>query len=472
MKNRIVVAVFAAFACLSVAQPMRAQQQLTGRWDGAIHIMGQVLTIAVHLESGAAGLSAKIDIPQQGAHGLPLSNVRYEPPHVHFELPAGPGLAVFDGQARGDSIAGDFTQAGMTGTFALARGAASPPASLPESEPPPYVEEEVTFAHGAITLAGTLTMPRTGGPHPAVVMITGSGPQNRDEEIFGFRPFRIIADHLTRNGIAVLRYDDRGVGGSTGSVSQATTQEFAEDALAGVELLTQRAEIDSRRIGLVGHSEGGIVAPLAATISDDVAFLVLLAGTAVTGEAILYAQGELINRAAGASDAAVERQRRFQRLSFDVVRADSGWDQLEAELRRQTREAVDSMTPQERAAIADLDAFLDTRVNAAIQSIKSPWFRYFLDYDPVPALRKVRVPVLAVFGEFDLQVPPSVNQEPMAQALEEAGNRDYTIRVLPKANHLFLSTETGSPSEYATMEKSFVPGFLDLMTQWIQKRMR
>ncbi len=446
-----------------------AAQDLDGRWAGALEVAGQVLTIAIEFESTDDGVTATIDIPQQGASGVPLTNVRYEPPRVHMELPAGPGLAVFDGEHTGDSIAGEFTQAGFVGSFVLSREA-SEPAPLTTAEPPPYREEEVTFNDAGISFAGTLTVPREAGPHPAVVMITGSGPQNRDEELFGFKPFRIIADHLTRNGIAVLRYDDRGVGGSTGSVSLATTEDFAGDVLSAVSFLRERPDIDAARIGLIGHSEGAIVAPLAASRSDDVAFVVLLAGTAVTGEEILYAQGELIARAGGATDEEIERQQEIQRRSFEVVRADSGWDELAAAFRNQAAESVEEMSEQEKSAIRDLDVFVDTRAKAAIQSLRSPWFRHFLDYDPTPALERVRVPVLAVFGELDLQVPPSPNQERMAKALAVADNDDVTIRVLPKTNHLFLKTETGNPSEYPTMKKEFVEGFLDTISQWIRAR--
>ncbi len=451
------------------ATPLRAQYNLVGQWDGVIAILGNELGITVVFDAAGAQMAAQIDIPQQGAQGLPLAGVRFDDPDVHFELPAPQGTAVFDGRLQGDSITGDFTQAGYTGTFSLHRaepGAAEPAAH----EAQPYVEEEVSFRSGAISLAGTLTLPHGEGPHPAAVMITGSGAQNRDEELFGFKPFRIIADYLTRHGIAVLRCDDRGVGGSTGNVLQATSEDLAGDVLAGVGLLEARSDIDPRRIGLIGHSEGGIIAPIVATQSSDIAFIVLLAGTAVTGERILLAQGEAILRANGATEARLQAQRETQQQIFAVVRSGTGMEQLAADLREQIRASVDSLPAGQRAAITDVDAFVNSRLAGQLDMIQSPWFRFFLDYDPAVTLEQVTVPVLALFGELDLQVPPAVNRAPLTRALERGGNDAVTIRVFPRANHLFLTAETGSPNEYPTMDKEFVPGFLEEMTDWILQR--
>ncbi|KPK09045.1 MAG: hypothetical protein AMS20_01095 [Gemmatimonas sp. SG8_28] len=443
-----------------------------GRWEGAILVLGSELGIGVQFVKDADAWSATIDIPQQGAMGLPLRNVTVELPRVHFELMGGPGLAVFDGALTGDSIAGTFIQSGVEGTFHLARGGTAgetEPASAIDTVTA-YREEEVTFTNGDVTLAGTLTLPSAPGPHPAVVLITGSGPQDRDEQVFGMRPFRLIADHLARDGVAVLRYDDRGVGGSTGNVQLATSEDFAADALAGVALLRNRSDIRSDQIGLIGHSEGAIVAPIASVKSPDVALLVLLAGTAVTGSEILLAQGELIARAGGASDDDVATQRRLQEMIFAAVRADTGWDTLQAEIERQLRAGIDDLPAEQRAAITDLDSFVKTRAQQQVVGVRSPWFRYFLDYDPKRDLRRVAVPVLAVFAEKDLQVPPSVNLAPMREALSEAPTDDVTIEVIPGANHLFQAATTGSPDEYASLPKEFVPGFMELVSGWIRER--
>ena len=460
----------AGLACCFCLGAIEAQDGVIGRWDGEIGIMGSELGISVYFENADEELAARIDIPQQGAIGIALTNVRYEHPSVHFELPAGQGIAVFDGQMSDDSIGGSFTQAGFEGTFSVTRSEAPVEEPAAEEPPPPYLEEDVTFKNGDITLAGTLTLPPSGAPFPAVVMITGSGAQNRDEEIFGFKPFRMIADHFTRNGIAVLRYDDRGVGGSTGNVSESTSEDFAADVLEAVRLLRARDDISTNSIGLVGHSEGGIVAPMVAVNSEAAAFIVLMAGTAITGEEILFAQGEAIMRANGATDAQLQTQRETQTRMFEVMRTGEGMEELEADVRAQVRAGIDSLPAEQRAAIADVEAAIDAQVNGQLDAVRSPWFQFFLDYDPALALERVDVPVLALFGELDLQVPPEVNRGPMEQALERSGNVDVTFHTFPKANHLFLTAVTGSPNEYPTLEKVFVPGFLELMTDWILER--
>ena len=453
------------------AGQLQGQTAPSGRWEGAIVVLGSELGMSVEFAMGDSGLTATMDIPQQSAKGLPLRQVRYEAPTVHFELLGGPGLAVFEGTLVGDSITGSFTQSGVAGTFYLRpTGVAKADEPAPPAEPVPYVEEEVTFANGDVTLAGTLTIPEGTGPFPAVVMITGSGAQNRDEEIFGLRPFRWIADHLTRHGIAVLRYDDRGVGGSTGAIQTATSEDFAGDALAGVSLLATRSDISADAIGLVGHSEGGIVAPMAAVRSPSVAFIVLLAGTAVTGEQILYAQGDRILRANGATAEQLRIQREVQEMLFRAVRTGEGWDEAQRVVEEQARAAIAQMPEAQRNAIADVDTFVKTRAQQQLIAVRLPWFRFFLEFDPATVLEKVDVPVLALFGEKDLQVPPDVNVEPMRAALERAPTDDFTIEVIPGANHLFQEAVTGSPNEYATLKKEFVPGFLELMTNWILKR--
>lgn len=469
IRRHLMAAIAVGLLSLPLAGPSSAQESVEGSWTGAILVLGGALGMSVHFARNDSGLTATMDIPQQGAAKLPLRNVRFEPPTVHFELLGGPGLAVFDGELSGDSIGGSFAQSGVNGTFWLRPAAAATAEPVPAA-PPPYREEEVGFANGDVTLAGTLTLPDSPGPHPAVVLITGSGPQNRDEEIFGFKPFRLIADHLTRRGIAVLRYDDRGVGGSSGSVQTATSDDFAGDALAGVALLRARPEIKHDAVGLVGHSEGALVAPIAAGRSTDVAFIVLLAGTAVPGDQILLAQGELILKANGATPEQLERQRRLQLGIFAAIRADTGWDAVLQEIEAQIRESIDALPPEQRDRISDLDTFVQTRAQQQIVGVRGPWFRFFLDFDPATALRGVTVPVLAVFGENDLQVPAPLNVGPLEQALAAAGNRDYTVRVLPGTNHLFQASETGNPNEYASLKKEFASGFLELLSDWIRER--
>ena len=467
IRSVLILALVAAF--LAAPRAARAQAPIDGRWEGSIKIQGIELRIIVALKSSAGSLSGTIDIPQQGAAGLPLAGVRRNGNAVHFELNAGPAVAVFDGELGGDTISGTFAQGPATGTFSMARGAAAAPAA--PAPPSPYVVEDVQFSSGAVTLAGTLTRPKTAGRVAAVVLLSGSGAQNRDEEVFGFKVFGVLADHLTRQGLAVLRTDDRGVGGSTGSTADATSEDLAGDALAAVAYLKGRSEIDAARIGLMGHSEGGIVAPMAAARSADVAFIVLLAGPALTGEQVMLAQAAAIARAQGAPEPAIEKNAALQRRIFAAVRAGGGLADLRAQLKQEGLAQIQALPAEQRKTIPDPAAYVDRALDAQLKLVESRWFRFFLDYDPAPALQKVRCPVLALFGELDLQVVPlDANRSAMQAAFEKGGNSRSTVTVIPKANHLFQAAGTGSPAEYTMLKKEFAPGVLDTLTDWIRAR--
>ncbi len=461
----------AALFIIAAFAPVARAQSPDGPWVGAINVMGTELKIMVTFASKGDSLSATIDIPQQMAIGLPLRNISWRPPKAHFELPAGPGLAVFDGIVRGDSVNGSFMQAGYTGTFRLERGKDVRTMTPPVAEaPPPYVEEDVTIRTDSLTIAGTLTIPRSPGRHPAVILITGSGAHNRDEEIFGYKPFRLIADYFTRHGLAVLRCDDRGVGGSTGIKSAVTTAAHAEDVLAELEFLRCRAEINPAQIGLCGHSEGGIIAPIAAAKSKDVAFIVLIAGPAVTGDKLICFQLESQMKEAGEGEEQIQKSLREERRVFECVRSDSGWDSLRMELSKDVASVYAALSVEKRKSMPDSSAFVKMTVDGKIATVRGPWFRYFIDFDPATALVNVGCPVLAIFGGLDMQVPVSLNKTPMESALGRSGTKDWIVEVLPKANHLFQTAVTGSFSEYAALPGEFTPGFLELMTGWITKR--
>jgi pimeloyl-ACP methyl ester carboxylesterase len=456
------VLLFSIILLAALAATASAQFPTAGRWEGAITIMGQALGISVEITGAAAAPKATIDIPQQGAKGLSLVNVRINDQLVHFELPAGPGIAVFDGVLSGEAIAGTFTQGGMKGTFELKKAAPA----LPDT-PPPYKEEAVQIVNGGITLAGTLTLPPTAGPYPAVILITGSGAQNRDEEVFGFKVFKLLADRLTRAGLAVLRCDDRGVGGSTGSTTASTTADFAEDTLAQVKYLKGRADVDRSRIGLLGHSEGGIVAPLAATRATDIAFIVLLSGPALTGEKVMLAQAEVVGRAEGRTPEQVKSNARVQQVLFAAARQNRGWEDATLAVRAELRTAIGQLPEEQRKAIPDVERMISAQADSQIAFARSQWFRYFLDYDPAPTLARVTCPVLAIFGERDLQVPVESNRAVMQEIAKKAATPRFTIEVIPTANHLYQASTTGSITEYAKLKKEFAPGFVETLLAWL-----
>jgi len=331
--------------------------------------------------------------------------------------------------------------------------------------PPPYKVEDVVFQNGAITVAGTLTVPRSSGKHPVIILITGSGAQNREEEILGFKPFRILADHLTRQGVAVLRCDDRGVGGSTGSIAQSTIEDFAGDMSAALRLLKSRTDINPAQIGLLGHSEGAEVAGLLASEGRDVAFVVFMAGPAAPGDRIILSQLEAINRARGVPEDQIARDTALEGRVFESIRSDTGWEDIAGDLRKAIRAdmqtEVQNLPPDQRKSVPDFDSIAQARDEEQIAAAKTRWFRHLIDFDPVAVLSEVRCPALALYGEKDMQVSPGLNREQMETALRRAGNRDYTLKTVAGANHLFQTAKTGTPFEYAMLKKEFVPGFLD-----------
>ncbi len=414
-----------------------------------------------------------IDIPVQGVKEMKLIHISSVDGKVYFELASPVAVAIFEGIFSNDSLKGKFMQAGMEGTFYLVKSVKVEEIKTDTTvtETLPYSSEEVTFTNDGITFAGTLTVPFTKGKHPAVIMITGSGPQTRDEEILGFKIFKIIADHFTRNGIAVLRYDDRGVGGTKGkSVNESTTEDFAGDVLAAVQYLKSREDINPSQIGLCGHSEGGIVAPLAASKSTDVAFIVLIAGTGVNGFDIIREQSKLILEADKTPVVEVEGYLKMLDLINETISAGKDLSTIREQIEKNTEENYEKLKDEEKKAIKDKDEYIKTTVNSTIYQFSTPWMKYFLKYDPAPALEKVKCPVLMLFGEKDLQVPPHQNKGPMENALQKGGNKDYRSVVLPSANHLFQQAETGSSSEYPKLPKEFVPGFLDTMSTWVIER--
>lgn len=346
----------------------------------------------------------------------------------------------------------------------------------PSPEPVPVVaparDVEVTFSHRGITLAGTLSLPATPGPHPALILITGSGPQNRDSEIEGlpgYAPFRWIAEYLSARGIAVLRYDDRGVGASGGDFRSATAADFADDAEAAFDFLRHHPEISSPRIGLVGHSEGAIVAARVAARRPEVAFVVSLAGIAVTGYETIVRQVELIVLASGLGQEAAAAAAAQQRAVLDLVVA-RDWEALESLVVQIKRTQIADLPPEQQEALGDLDAFAQDIAAQELAVLRSDWYRELLIYDPAQDWAKIRVPVLAVFGGLDVQVDADQNKAALQAALARAGNRDGTVVVLPDANHLFQVAVTGAPWEYPLLPTEFHPRLLPTVGDWLLTR--
>jgi pimeloyl-ACP methyl ester carboxylesterase len=416
------------------------------------------LKIQVLLQVRNGAWSGTIDIPQQGARGLRLDAVEINDDEVSFRIAGIPGDPTFSGRPEGPTrIAGQFSQGGASFPFELTRGELPKRARPQDPVPPlPYTEESVRVPNGEVSLAGTLTLPRGSGPFPAVVLVSGSGPQNRDEEIFDHRPFAVWADHLTRAGIAVLRYDDRGVGDSTGDHALATTRVLSTDAEACVEFLRERADIGP--IGILGHSEGGIIAPMVAARNSDVAFIIMLAGPGVSGAEVLIEQNRALMKTAGADDQTAEKVAAAAKPLFEsIIRGDDAATIRERMIRLVLAQSgLEELTPE-----------LEPMIDQQMAGLDRPWFAEFLRHDPAEDLRRVRVPVLALFGERDAQVVPAQNVQPVVAALQAAGNEKVTVKVIPGANHMFQPSTNGGLQEYAQIETTVDPSVLELVRDWI-----
>lgn len=447
---------------------VQAQKDIKGDWNGYIDLTTSKLEIIVKFTHDDTGYNGSIDIPDQSAYGLKLSKVVYNAPDISFVLEVPNAPANFKGVHLGDSISGEFLQASFKGTFYLS---SKPREEDKEKSDASFKEEEIKFSNGDITFAGTLTLPLKEGKHPAAILITGSGPQNRDENILGFKIFKIIAEHLSANGIAVLRYDDRGVAESTGkSVDESTSEEFAEDVSAAMEFLRKRNDINPEQIGLIGHSEGGIVAPLTASKRTDVAFIVSIAGTGVNGAEIILEQTKLISLANGEDSARVNKDYDETKVALYMIVNGASGEDLKSLIKKSAEEQFDNLGETEKSKITDKSEWVNEKTDNAYKTLTSTWMKYFLKHDPAETWKKITCPVLALFGGLDLQVSVLQNEEPVRLALTEAGNKDFEIKVFPKANHLFQEAKTGSTSEYSVLKKEFIDGFLDYILDWISKR--
>lgn len=336
------------------------------------------------------------------------------------------------------------------------------------TEPYPYYSEDVTFNNeqANITLSGTLTLPSKEGNYPAVILITGSGPQNRDEEGLGHKPFLVISDYLTKKGIAVLRYDDRGFGQSTGDFKSGTSFDFATDVESAVTYLKSRREINQNKIGLIGHSDGGMIAPIVAARSHDVAFIVLLAGPGIQGGKLLMMRQELLAKAMGMSDVEINESKISNEKTFEIVSRSKDSKTIKADLIKYSKENPPNIPSRLLPPGMTKEEF----VAAQIDEITSPWFIYFLNYDPATTLEKVTCPVLALNGEKDVQVPSQENLTAISNALKKGGNKNITIKELPNLNHFFQECKTCSLSEYATIDQTFSPIALTEISNWILKQ--
>lgn len=447
------------FAFLT-SYPMNAQD-ITGQWNGALKIQGIQLRIIFHISKTDSGYIATMDSPDQNARGIPVTSTSFENSKLKLEI-RNLGFE-YDGEFEGSIITGTLKQNGQEFPLNLSREKIEKQTAKRPQEPKkpyPYYSEDITFQNNKanITLAGTLTLPKKEGIFPAVILITGSGPENRDEEVFGHKPFLVIADYLTRNGIAVLRYDDRGVAQSTGDFKTATSFDFASDVESAITYLKTRKEINAKKIGLIGHSEGGTIAPIVAIESKDVAFIVLLAGPGLQGNKLMLLQKEKVEQAMHIDEQGIAKGQKIFGGAYNIIlHSDATDGNLRNKINVYFRQAFGNGANQEQ-------------ITAITNQIVNPWMINFLKYNPAPTLEKVKCPVLALNGGKDLQVPAQENLGAIKTALAKGGNKNVTTKVFPNLNHLFQDCKTGLPNEYSEIEETFSPAALDEITIWIKKQ--
>jgi uncharacterized protein len=443
---------------------------VAGNWLATLEVGGAKLRIVLKIEKTATGYAAKFDSLDQGATDLPIDSIVLDGNKLTFAA-ARFGIT-YEGTLNeaGDEISGTFKQGPGAATMVFKRITEVPKFNRPQEpkKPYPYDEQEVTYRNEKdnVKISGTLTLPRGGGPYPVVLLITGSGSQDRNETIAGHHPFLVLADHLTRNGIAVLRVDDRGIGGTDLGSPSVTSENFAEDVLAGVNFLKQRKEIDPKMIGLIGHSEGGMIAPMVAARSKDVSFIVLLAGLGQTGEDVIYTQIELIHKAQGTPPETLAYIMTLSRKINAIVKAETDGKRIEQRINEEIAAYEGTLNEVQKKQFEPAAS----DIKRLTTMYKTPWYRYFITYDPRPVLKNVKVPVLALNGEHDLQVAWKENLDLIGAGVKAGGNTEVTTKAFPNLNHLFQTSKTGLLSEYGQIEETISPEVLKTISDWILRR--
>ncbi len=469
MKKSAIITLISLMLILSnslSAQNLTDKNSITGSWLGKINTGAIELRIVFNLSIvGKDSLVATLDSPDQGAKGIKLGPVTLSGETI--KISAGGLLAEYNGTLKSDTLfEGIWKQAGNTLPLNLSKLKTAFTLRRPQEPVPPfpYRAEDVTFTNDKfnIKLAGTLTIPSGKGPFPAVIMITGSGAQNRNEELMGHKPFMVIADYLSRNGIAVLRYDDRGVGKSQGNYVAATSADLATDAEAAFNFLKNNPEIDQKKIGLAGHSEGGLIAPIVASSNSDIAFIVSLAGTGVSGEKIINTQSADISRASGVDEKIIKEAASINKKIFSILKKEPdnkiAFDKMSTEYKKILEKK--KLTKEESEK--ELKQF-----QAQINPLGLTWMRYFISTDPSDFWKKVKCPVLALNGSKDLQVAADMNLAAIEKSIKSSGNTSVKTIKLQDLNHLFQHSKTGTPAEYGNIEETFSPEVLKIMTDFI-----
>ncbi|MFK8006819.1 MAG: alpha/beta hydrolase family protein [Saprospiraceae bacterium] len=455
---------------LAISNLINAQNVL-GDWNGALEVQGMQLRLVFHIMEDGENLKATMDSPDQGANGIPVDKVMLDGKELTIEMPKMGIKYTSTVNEDGTEIDGTFNQGPMSLPLKMTRKKVAKKELVRPQEPKKfdYQQEEVKFENskGGHHLAGTLTIPKSGDFETVVVLITGSGPQDRNEELLGHKPFLVLSDHFTKQGIAVLRYDDRGVAKSTGTFKGSTSRDFADDASAAVSFLKKRKDMAGKKIGLCGHSEGGMIAPIVASENSNVDFIVLLAGPGIKIPELMKLQTDKISEAEGVDENMRKLNAVIIENAFGFLHKNKGMERedLRKGLTQILSDGFESL-PKAETEGEDKNKFME----GELEMMLDDWFLYFMQFDPADYLSKVKCPVLAVNGELDLQVTSKENLEGIKSSLKKAGNKNVTIKEFKGLNHLFQETKTGAPSEYAKLEETFNEEAMKYVSDWILGR--
>ncbi len=453
----------------SAQKNVKSPASLVGTWKGGIQIgNGMELPLLFHFQKSGSVYSGTLDSPDQGMKGMPFDSVSLDS-NGKVQAIVEKLRAHYDGTLNGEKkeIAGFWSQGGGQTALNLkqSEGYQGPKRPQEPHKPFPYRSDDITFKSGGIDIAGTLTIPQGKGPFPAIVLIHGSGPHDRDETIFSHKPFLLLSDYLTRRGIAVLRYDKHGCGKSKGDYKTSNSETFAVDAQNAIEFLKSKPEIDAKKIGLLGHSEGGLIAPMVAAKSNDVHYIVSLAGSALPGDEILISQVKALGKGEGSSAEHIDKSIDVAKKTYAIIKAEA--DNQKAiekikEMRKQENTEEYQLSDEKRKQA-------EATIDGGFKAITSPWYRFFLSYDPAQAWSNVHCPVLALNGEKDMQVVADENLSAIKSALQKANNQNLTEIKFPGLNHLFQNCKTGLPAEYAKIEETMSPTVLKAIADWVEK---
>ncbi len=436
-------------------------QDIQGSWAGNLIVQGTQLPLIFNIQKNGEFYLSTLDSPMQGAKGIPLKETIY----VNNELKINaPNFNLkFNGVLKEDTIEGNFIQNGASYPLVLTRKNGDIPVLKRPQEPKPpfdYPIEEVSFVNpiDKNTLAGTLTLPKNKKDFPVVILITGSGSQNRDEEILGHKPFAVIANDFALKGIGVLRIDDRGIGGSSKGNDNDTSANFATDINAAVDFLSTKG---FGKIGLIGHSEGGMIAPIVAVQNKKVQFIISLAGPGIPIDQLMILQNQMIAKSQGATPTQIEESSVFNKKIYDFIIAYKGSD-LKVDFQTFVKVEFKKISGNKEVSESDMDNFV-----AQQTKITSPWYVYFLKFNPDLYWSKLKIPALALNGSLDVQVKATENLAGIQSSFVKSGNKKGVVKEFPGLNHLFQEAKTGSTAEYASIEQTFAPEVLKTMSDWI-----